>query len=120
MKLRSTPVGPVSAKRFSDYRRDAVELEQMINDNPPMAEPLSTKLPYLKAHCVWAIRREMARTVEDILARRTRASFLNTAAAITAAPRVADILASELDLDGPQRERQLKRFYRLAQSVCEH
>jgi len=62
--------------------------------------------------------REMAGIVEDILARRTRALFLNTAAATTAAPQVADILAS--DLDGPQRERQLKCFYRLAQSVSEH
>jgi len=77
MKLRSTPVGPVSAKRFSDYGRDAVELEQTIDDNPPMAEPLSTELPYLKAHCVGD------------------------------SARVAGILASELDLDGPQRERQL-------------
>lgn len=118
MKLRSTRVCPASAKSFSDYDRDAVELEQMINDNPSVTEPLSTELPYLKAHCVWAIRREMAGTVEDILARRTRALFLNTAAATTAAPQVADILAS--DLDGPQRERQLKCFYRLAQSVSEH
>ena len=45
---------------------------------------------------VWAVRYEMARTVEDLLARRTRALFLDARAAIEAAPTVADILAREL------------------------
>ena len=48
---------------------------------------------------VWAVRHEMARTVEDVLARRTRALFLNARAAIEMAPAVAGIIAAELGRD---------------------
>ena len=50
--------------------------------DPGLAEPLDTALPYTGAEVVWAARHEMARTVEDVLARRTRALFLNARAAL--------------------------------------
>jgi glycerol-3-phosphate dehydrogenase len=61
--------------------------------------PLHPALPYTEAEVIWAVREEMARTVEDVLARRTRALLLNARAAMEMAPRVAEIIASESGLD---------------------
>ena len=77
-------------------------------------EPLHAALPYLKAEVVWAVRREMARTVEDILARRTRALFLNARAALEMAPSVSDLMASELGWDESARTKQLALFREVA------
>jgi glycerol-3-phosphate dehydrogenase len=69
---------------------------------------------------VWAARHEMARTVEDVLARRTRALFLDARAAVEAAPAVADLLAAELTKDENWRERQLDEFREVAKGdICE-
>jgi glycerol-3-phosphate dehydrogenase len=67
----------------------------------PAGTPLHAALPYTDADVVWAVHEEMARTVEDVLARRTRALFLNAAAAMAMSPRVAEIMASELGC-GPE------------------
>ena len=74
------------------------------------------ELPYCAAEVVWAVRHEMARTVEDILARRTRALFLNARAAIALAPQVASILAQELGNDNAWAAIQVSEFQALAQN----
>jgi glycerol-3-phosphate dehydrogenase len=71
---------------------------------------LHSDLPYTTADVVRAVRTEMARTVEDVLARRTRALFLNAAAAIEIAPKTAEIMAYELGKDGDWCSSQLTRF----------
>ena len=58
---------------------------------------LHPRLPFKAREVVWAARNEMARTVEDVLARRTRALFLDARAAMEAAPAVARLLAKELE-----------------------
>jgi glycerol-3-phosphate dehydrogenase len=63
---------------------------------------------------VWAAREEMARSVEDVLARRIRALFLNAKAAIQMAPRVARILAAELGRDQRWQENQIQQFEEVA------
>jgi glycerol-3-phosphate dehydrogenase len=73
--------------------------------------PLHSALPYTEAEVIWAVRQEMARTVEDVLARRTRALLLNARAAMEMAPRVAEILALEL---GRDTRGQLAEFLKLA------
>jgi len=72
-------------------------------------------LPYIAAEVVWAARNEMARTVEDILARRTRALFLNAAAASAMAEPVAKLLAGELGHDAAWVAAQVSDFQALAQ-----
>ena len=62
-------------------------------------------LPYTAAEVIWAVRHEMALTVEDVLARRTRALFLNARAALRMAPRVADLMAGELGRDAAWKSR---------------
>jgi glycerol-3-phosphate dehydrogenase len=78
------------------YGSDAYEIRKLIGTDARLGEPLHAALPYVKAEVVWAARHEMARTVEDILARRMRALFLNSRAALNMAPTVADLMASEL------------------------
>jgi glycerol-3-phosphate dehydrogenase len=52
----------------------------------------------------------MARTVEDVLCRRTRALFLNANAALEAAPKVASLIARELGRDAAWRAAQIADF----------
>jgi glycerol-3-phosphate dehydrogenase len=73
-------------------------------------EPLHAGLPYTEAEVLWAVRHEMGRTIEDVLARRTRALFLNARAAIAAAPRVAALMAAELGWDAEREQREVERF----------
>jgi len=64
---------------------------------------------------IWAARHEMARTVEDILSRRTRALFLNAQAAIELAPKVAEVMARELGQSKAWAASQAAEFQALAQ-----
>ena len=75
---------------------------------------LHQKLDHTENDVIRAVRTEMARSVEDVLARRTRALFLDARAAIEMAPRVAAIMASELDFDDDWIRRQIDEFSTLA------
>lgn len=75
---------------------------------------LHPRLPFRRREVVWAARYEMARTVEDVLARRTRALFLDARAAIEASPAVADLLASELHRCEGWKANDLRSFQELA------
>ncbi len=96
------------------YGSDAYEIRKLIEANPGLSEPLHAALPYVKGEVVWAARHEMARTVEDTLARRTRALFLNARAALAMAPAVADLMAAELGWDEATRTKQLAAFREVA------
>jgi glycerol-3-phosphate dehydrogenase len=77
---------------------------------------ISEKLNILKAQIVWAVRNEMARTVEDILARRTRALFLDARESIRIAPNVASIMAKELKQDSSWIKKQTAKFEQVAKN----
>jgi glycerol-3-phosphate dehydrogenase len=98
------------------YGSDAKEILAIASGNPDLLIPLHGDLPYCAAEVIWATRSEMARTVEDVLARRTRALFLNAAAAIDMAPKVAAIMAKELDQTDSWRDAQIKEFCALAEN----
>jgi glycerol-3-phosphate dehydrogenase len=99
---------------LSFYGTDAVAIRGLIAESPKLGEQLDGELPYLAAEVVWAAREEMARTVEDVLARRTRALFLNAKAAVRMAPRVADLMARELGYDAAWQAQQVTAFTELA------
>ena len=103
---------PASGKfgRLWMYGTDAALVRQLEESEPRWAEPLDNALPYTGAEVVWAVRQEMARSVEDVLARRTRALFLNAPAALRMAPRVAQLMARELDRDGRWESEQIASF----------
>lgn len=96
------------------YGSDAEKIQALVNANKQLGERLEATLPYIQAEVVWAVRFEMARTVEDFLARRVRALFLNSHAAIDMAPKVAEIMATELKKDRTWVEAQIVAFNELA------
>jgi len=100
--------------RLAVYGSDAPAVQELMETDPLLSEPLHTALPYRGAEVVWAVREEMARTVEDVLARRTRALFLNARAAIEMAPRVAFLMARELGRDTFWEASQVQAFNQTA------
>jgi glycerol-3-phosphate dehydrogenase len=96
------------------YGSDQDAIQKLIMELPKLGEKLHKQLPNTKAEIVWAIRYEMARTIEDILARRVRVLFLDAKAAIEIAPEVAEILAKELTKDKLWQEQQIKEFTSIA------
>jgi glycerol-3-phosphate dehydrogenase len=109
------PVGLGSAdEHFAVYGADAVEIEELARE-PRLAERLHPDLPYIAAEVVWAARKEMAQAVEDVLARRTRALFLNANAARAMAEPVARLLAQELGRDQAWVRAQVSEFLALSE-----
>jgi glycerol-3-phosphate dehydrogenase len=107
-----------SPEQFGDlayYGADAPAIQDLMRTNADLAKPLHPALPISAAQVVWAARREMARTVDDVLARRTRALYLNARAALDMAPTVASLLAQELGRDEPWQSQQIQEFNRIAQ-----
>jgi glycerol-3-phosphate dehydrogenase len=96
------------------YGADKARIQTLIADRLELGERLHCDLPYLKAEVVWAAREEMARTVEDVLARRTRALFLNARAALEMAPTVAELMAVELGWNEAEKQTQLAGFRAVA------
>jgi glycerol-3-phosphate dehydrogenase len=96
------------------YGSDARLVQELEQSDPQWAEPLDGALPYTGAEVIWAVRHELALTLEDILARRTRALFLNAKAALRMAPRVVELMARELGRDEGWRCRQLEAFAEVA------
>jgi glycerol-3-phosphate dehydrogenase len=99
---------------LSFYGSDAPAIRQLIEKDATLGRQLDADLPYVEAEVIWAAREEVARTVEDILARRTRALFLNAKAALRMAPRVAAILAKELGKDEKWQADQIQQFEQTA------
>ena len=96
------------------YGSDAKALSALIAERAEWGQPIHPAFPYVQGELVWAIRYEAARTVEDLLARRTRALFLDAKAASAAAPLAANLLASELGRDSSWVDGQLAAF----RSLC--
>src|SRR6187200_3350538 len=106
-----------NAERFgplSVYGADALGIQDLVRATPSLATRLHARLPYTGAEVVWATRHEMARTVEDVLARRTRALFLNARAAEAMAPEVARLMAGELGWDSARQAAEVAAFAALA------
>jgi glycerol-3-phosphate dehydrogenase len=99
----------------SVYGSDLMNVRALGDAAPELNEMLHAQLPYRKRDVVWAVRKEKARTVEDVLARRTRALFLNARAAIEVATEVSHIIASELQRSEHTRTRDLQDFLNVAE-----
>jgi glycerol-3-phosphate dehydrogenase len=104
---RTLPIGDLA-------ERERI-LADMISGDLSLAQVLCPGYPYTKADIVYAVRFEMAVTVEDILARRTRLLFLDASAAIKVADEVASLMAKELDKDSEWKKEQVTGFIKLAQ-----
>ncbi|MER2996542.1 glycerol-3-phosphate dehydrogenase/oxidase [Pontibacter populi] len=106
---------PQPAPDYLDvYGSDADGIKALIKQQPELSQQLIAEFPNTQAEVVWAVRHEMARTIEDVLARRMRVLFLNAKAAIDMAPAVATIMASELGLSEAWKQNQVNSFIKLA------
>ncbi len=103
-----------SESTLAGYGSDAAAIQSLINDDATLGHPLHPDLSLRAAEVIWHARSEMARTVEDVLARRSRSLLLNARAASEAAPAVAKILAEELGRDENWQHLQIESFQQLA------
>jgi glycerol-3-phosphate dehydrogenase len=96
------------------YGSDAPAIVKLASENSEWSLPIHDRLPFSRAEVIWAARFEMARTVEDVLARRTRGLFLDARACMEAAPVVAGLLAHELAQNPQWEVRQVAEFREVA------
>ncbi len=101
---------------FSVYGSDYDKIVALTKEDTSFNNQIIDNFPYIRAEVIWAIRHEMARTIEDVLARRLRLLFLDAKAAIKAAPVVADLMAKELGRDEEWKYNQLENFNSLARN----
>jgi glycerol-3-phosphate dehydrogenase len=92
------------------YGTDAANIRDLLSRNQQMKEELSGRYNIVRAQVVWAVREEMARNIEDFLARRVRLLFLDAKEALRIAPAVARIMAEELHKDEHWVATQISSF----------
>ena len=93
---------------------DILARDRLLAEHPELGSLIHPRLSYRSLDVVWAVREESARTIEDVLARRTRALFLDARAAMEAAPLVASLMARELLRDDRWADQQVSSFRQLA------
>lgn len=98
------------------YGTDEEKMLAMVKSDHTLGEMLSKELHIIKAQVIWSIREEMARNIEDFLARRTRALFLDAKESVRIAPKVASIMAEEFGKDKSWEEQQVEEYRQLASS----
>jgi len=96
------------------YGTDISEILQLQETEPELKEKLHPNYEYTMAEVAWAIRHEMARTIEDVLARRVRLLFLDARAAIDSCEKVGNLLAKELGYDDTWKLNQIDEFKTVA------
>jgi len=111
------------AKETSDFNApfyffgtDEEKIKSLIEKDKSLAELINSKLNYIKAEIIFAVQNEMCMTVEDALARRTRALFLDARAAMESAPVVALLMAQEMNKDEYWQKEQLDSFNAIAKN----
>jgi glycerol-3-phosphate dehydrogenase len=108
------PAGDHPHHRLSRRYGGAVhEVKDLIRDDPSLAQPLVPGLRYLRAEAVYAVRAEMAMTLDDVLIRRTRAHLQDRAACRDAAADVAALLAPELGWSADETAAQVAAYLAL-------
>ncbi|MFF9479441.1 FAD-dependent oxidoreductase [Streptomyces sp. NPDC014733] len=102
--------GGLAAHLGERYGTEARFVGDLIQDDPSLAEPVVAGLPYTKAEVVYAARAELARSVDDVLSRRTRARLFARDASAAAAPAVGALLGQELGLTQDEVDRSVAAY----------
>jgi glycerol-3-phosphate dehydrogenase len=96
------------------YGADLPALRKLEQEDPSLEQCLHPQFPFRRGEVIWAARYEMATYIEDVLARRTRALFLDARASLEAAPMTARLLARELGKDAHWEQEQLGNYREVA------
>lgn len=106
---------PETLGELAVYGSDAHSIRDLIRTRPEWGEQLHPALPHTAAEVIWATRMEMARTVDDVLSRRTRSLLLNAKASMEMAAKVASLMAGELGKDDAWQEQQVAEYHSIAE-----
>lgn len=110
----TSPLGGDVVRHLADrYGSDARAVLALAESDPDLAAPLVPGLPYLRAEAVFGVRHEMARTLDDVLSRRTRARLLGRDDSAAAARSVAELMAGDLGWDQAEIDRQIAHYNQL-------
>jgi glycerol-3-phosphate dehydrogenase len=101
-------------ENLSVYGSDAQAVKRLVGEKPAYGERLHERFATVAGEVIWAVRHEMARTVQDFLSRRTRALILDARASMEAAPRTAELMAEELHKDRSWINQQVEDYNKLA------
>lgn len=116
LRLHGWTLKPESRNEWEQvYGADLPALHKLVNGRAELAAPIHPALPFRRAEIVWATRYEMARTVEDVLARRTRALFLDARASLESSALVAEYIAKDLQRDAQWQRAQVAAFQATAE-----
>jgi glycerol-3-phosphate dehydrogenase len=98
------------ARLLGRYGTEAPAVLALAAGKPELLEPAVPGLPYTRAEIVYAAREEMARTLDDVLSRRTRARIQRAQATMEAATDVATMLAADMGWGAKETADQVTRF----------
>jgi len=116
LRIHGYMKNPDRSDRKYIYGSDLREIEKMYSENPVWAEKLNGESDFTVGEVIWAVQKEMARTVDDVLARRVRVLYLDARKSIALAPRVAEIMAAELGKDKEWIRRQVEEYTEMAKA----
>ncbi|WP_353182136.1 glycerol-3-phosphate dehydrogenase/oxidase [Parapedobacter lycopersici] len=102
------------AGHWASYGSDAGRVRALTVSQPDLAERLHPDFDYIGAEVVWAVVNEMARTLEDVLARRLRVLFLDAAKSMEMAPKVVALMAKQLNKNREWENQQLQAYRLIA------
>jgi glycerol-3-phosphate dehydrogenase len=114
LKIHGYFENPDHNNRLYIYGSDLPEILRMQKENPKWAEKLEAGSDFTAGEVIWAVRKEMARTVDDVLARRVRVLYLDARKSISIAPKVAEIMAAELGKDREWVRQQVEEYTAMA------
>jgi glycerol-3-phosphate dehydrogenase len=114
LKIHGYFENPDRSDRMYIYGSDHEEILRLQKENSVWAEKLANDTDFTAGEVIWAVRKEMARTVDDVLARRVRILYLDARLSISLAPRVAAIMAAELGRDSDWIQRQVEEYTAMA------
>jgi glycerol-3-phosphate dehydrogenase len=114
LQIKGWTHATIDPSNLACYGSEASGILEILRDQPETRNRIHPDLPYQEAEVIWHARQEMARTVEDVLSRRTRALLLNARSSIAAAPRVAIILGKELGWDVPRIHQEVNNYVAIA------
>lgn len=102
--------GGLAAHLGERYGTEARFITDLVTEDPALGEPVVEGLSYLKAEVVYAVRHELARSVDDVLSRRTRARLMARDASAEAAAEVGRLVQQELGLTDEQTTEQVEQY----------
>lgn len=116
LPIHGSRPNPDRSSHLYVYGADIPRVLALTNENNDWQNRVHPDDEYTQGEVIWSVRNEMARTVEDILARRTRVLFLNARLAVAMAPEVASLMAAELGNDAGWETEQIAAFNKVARN----